>query len=94
MKLSVVGICLRSYLNRPRRGVDSSASDDAGPRRAFQQALTDLIDDHWGFYMDVHASAQCFVVGPNGPGDVSYVQIIETATDWEMFGFRIALVPD
>lgn len=46
-----------------------------------------------GFYMDVHDSAQCFVVGPNGPGDVSYIQIIETATDWQMFGFRLALVP-
>jgi len=45
-----------------------------------------------GFYMGVHASAQCFAVGPNGPGDVSYVQIIETAADWKMFGFRIALV--
>jgi len=47
-----------------------------------------------GFYMGGHASAQCFAVGSNGPGDFSYVQIIETATDWKMFGFRIALVPD
>jgi len=47
-----------------------------------------------GFYIGAHASAQGFVVGSNGPGDFSYVQIIETATDWKMFGFRLALVPD
>jgi hypothetical protein len=47
-----------------------------------------------GFYVGGHASAQCFAVGPNGPGDLSYVQLIETATEWKMFGFRIALVPE
>lgn len=47
-----------------------------------------------GFYPGVHDSTQCFAMGPNGPGDLSYVRIIETATDWKLFGFRLALVPD
>jgi len=30
----------------------------------------------------------------NGPGDVSYVDRIDTHPDWSTFGFRLALVPD
>ena len=46
------------------------------------------------FYMDARKDAELFVVGPNGPGDFSYVDRIETHPDWSMFGFRLALVPD
>jgi hypothetical protein len=46
------------------------------------------------FYMDARKDAALFVVGPNGPGDFSYVDRIETRPDWSMFGFRLALVPD
>jgi hypothetical protein len=45
-----------------------------------------------GWYWE-HGSAQCYVVGANGPGDFSYVEPVETAVDWKMFGFRIALAP-
>jgi hypothetical protein len=47
-----------------------------------------------GFYMDARKDAELFVVGPNRPGDFSYVDRIETHPDWSPFGFRLALVPD
>jgi hypothetical protein len=47
-----------------------------------------------GFYMDARKDAELFVVGPNRPGDFSYVDPIETHPDWSPFGFRLALVPD
>jgi hypothetical protein len=47
-----------------------------------------------GFYIDARKNAELFVVGPNGPGDVSYVDRIDTHPDWSTFGFRLALVPD
>ena len=46
-----------------------------------------------GYYAE-DQSAQCYVVGADGPMDFSYVEPLETATDWKMLGFRIALVPD
>lgn len=46
-----------------------------------------------GFYVDAHHNAQCFAVGANQPGDFSFVQPLETLSDWKMFGFRLALVP-
>ncbi len=46
-----------------------------------------------GFYTDGHHNAQCYAVGANQPGDFSFVHPIETASDWKMFGFRLALVP-
>lgn len=45
-----------------------------------------------GWYGE-HGSAQCYVVGANAPGDFSYVEAVETAADWTMLGFRIALAP-
>lgn len=47
-----------------------------------------------GFYMDARKDAALFVVGPDGPGDFSYVDRIETHPDWSSFGFRLALVPN
>jgi hypothetical protein len=47
-----------------------------------------------GFYADSHGNAQCFAVGPNGRGDLSFVHEVETESEWPMLGFRLALVPD
>ena len=47
-----------------------------------------------GFYRDEHGCANCFAVGSNGPGDYSYIREIDTESDWEFLGFRVALVPD
>jgi hypothetical protein len=45
-------------------------------------------------YRDDGGNAICFAVGSNGVGDFSYVQRIETDSDWTLLGFRAALVPD
>lgn len=47
-----------------------------------------------GYYRDDHGNATCYAVGSNSPKDYSYVQRIETDSDWTYLGFRIALVPD
>ena len=47
-----------------------------------------------GFYRDSHGNAQCFSVGPSGPNDFSFVQLIETEGEWKHLGFRLALVPE
>lgn len=47
-----------------------------------------------GFYRDEKGNAHCFAVGPNAPGDYSYLQRIETDSDWTYLGFRLALVPE
>lgn len=47
-----------------------------------------------GFYPDTRGNALCFAVGSSGPGDFSYVHLIETNTDWAMLGFRLALLPE
>ncbi|HYP30085.1 MAG TPA: hypothetical protein VE262_25495 [Blastocatellia bacterium] len=47
-----------------------------------------------GFYRDDHGNAKCYSVGPNGPGDFSYIHEIESGSDWTLLGFRIALVPE
>ena len=47
-----------------------------------------------GFYRDDHGNAQCFSVGPNGPGDFSFVHQVETESEWPLLGFRLALVRD
>jgi hypothetical protein len=47
-----------------------------------------------GFYPDAHGNALCFAVGSSGPGDYSYVHLIETNADWAMLGFRLALLPE
>ncbi len=45
-------------------------------------------------YRDDHGNAICFAVGSNSVNDFSYVQKIETESDWSLLGFRAALVPD
>lgn len=47
-----------------------------------------------GFYRDGAGNAKCYAVGPNGPGDFSYIHEIETNSDWTLLGFRLALVPE
>ena len=47
-----------------------------------------------GFYRDEHNNAKCYAVGSNQPGDFSYIHEIETESDWELLGFRVALVPN
>ena len=47
-----------------------------------------------GFYRDDHGNAQCFGVGPNGPGDFSFVHQVETESEWPLLGFRLALMPE
>jgi hypothetical protein len=47
-----------------------------------------------GFYRDDHGNAKCYAVGPNAPGDFSYIHEIETDSDWTLLGFRTALVPE
>jgi hypothetical protein len=45
-------------------------------------------------FRDDHGNAICFAVGSNAPGDFSYVQRVETNSDWTFLGFRAALIPD
>ena len=47
-----------------------------------------------GFYRDEHGNAKCYAVGSNAPGDFSYIHEIETTADWDLLGFRTALVPE
>lgn len=47
-----------------------------------------------GFYRDEKGSAHCYAVGSNAPGDFSHIHGIETASDWALLGFRMALVPE
>ena len=47
-----------------------------------------------GFYRDEKGNATCYAVGSNEPGDYSYIQRIETESDWTYLGFRVALVQD
>ncbi len=47
-----------------------------------------------GFYRDAKGNAHCFAVGSNAPQDYSYIQRIETDSDWTYLGFRLALVPE
>lgn len=46
-----------------------------------------------GFYRDERGNASCFAVGPNAPGDFSYIDVIE-GEEWSLTGFRLALLPD
>jgi len=45
-----------------------------------------------GFYRDEHRSAKCYEVGSNKPGDFSYIQAIDSDSEWELLGFRLALL--
>ena len=47
-----------------------------------------------GFYRDEHNNANCYIVGSNAPNDFSYIEEIDTASDWTYLGFRMAVVPD
>ena len=47
-----------------------------------------------GFYRDEKGNATCYAVGSNEPGDYSYIQRIETESDWTYLGFRVALVTE
>jgi hypothetical protein len=47
-----------------------------------------------GFYRDGQGNATCYAVGPNAPGDFSYINEVEGEADWSLMGFRVALVPD
>lgn len=46
-----------------------------------------------GFYRDERGNATCFAVGPNAPGDFSYIDVVE-GEEWSLTGFRLALLPD
>ena len=57
-------------------------------------ALTpDRERDHYQ-HRDEHDNAKCYVVGPNAPGDFSFIREIESDSDWTLLGFRTALVPE
>lgn len=47
-----------------------------------------------GFYSDAQGNATCYAVGPNMPGDFSFVRVIEGEEEWALAGFRVALVPE
>lgn len=47
-----------------------------------------------GFYRDRSNNAKCYAVGSNAPNDFSYIKEIEFDSDWELLGFRCALVPE
>jgi hypothetical protein len=47
-----------------------------------------------GFYRDERGNATCYAVGPNAPGDFSFVAEVEGEGDWSLAGFRLALVPE
>ncbi|HLM57390.1 MAG TPA: hypothetical protein VK422_14850 [Pyrinomonadaceae bacterium] len=47
-----------------------------------------------GFYRDAQGNATCYALGPNAPGDFSYITEIEGDTEWALAGFRVALVPE
>ncbi|CAN5424956.1 hypothetical protein BH10ACI1_BH10ACI1_06390 [soil metagenome] len=47
-----------------------------------------------GFYRDENDNANCYLVGSNAPNDFSYIEEIDTASDWTYLGFRMAIVPD
>ena len=47
-----------------------------------------------GFYRDAQGNATCYAVGPNGPGDFSFMASVEGDAEWSLMGFRVALVPD
>jgi hypothetical protein len=47
-----------------------------------------------GFYRDEQGNAKCYAVGSQGPGDFSYVHLVEGEEEWALAGFRVALVPE
>jgi len=47
-----------------------------------------------GFYRDEQGNAKCYAVGSSGPGDFSYVRVVEGEEEWALTGFRVALVPE
>jgi hypothetical protein len=47
-----------------------------------------------GFYRDEAGNATCYAVGPNAPGDFSFIGEVEGESEWALAGFRLAVVPD
>jgi hypothetical protein len=47
-----------------------------------------------GFYRDAAGNATCYAVGPNAPGDFSYVREVEGEAEWSLLGFRVAVIPE
>ena len=47
-----------------------------------------------GFYRDRNGNAKCYAVGSNAPEDFSYIKEVESEADWNLLGFRAALVPN
>ena len=47
-----------------------------------------------GFYRDAQGNATCYAVGPNAPGDFSFISVVEGDAEWSLMGFRVALLPD
>ncbi|HYP53618.1 MAG TPA: hypothetical protein VEQ42_08760 [Pyrinomonadaceae bacterium] len=47
-----------------------------------------------GFYRDAQGNATCYAVGPNAPGDFSFISEVEGDAEWSLMGFRVALVPE
>ncbi|HEX8852629.1 MAG TPA: hypothetical protein VF754_04035 [Pyrinomonadaceae bacterium] len=47
-----------------------------------------------GFYRDEAGNATCYAVGPNAPGDLSFISEVEGEAEWSLAGFRLAVVPD
>jgi hypothetical protein len=47
-----------------------------------------------GFYRDEAGNATCYVVGPNAPGDFSFIGEVEGEGSWSLAGFRVALLPE
>jgi hypothetical protein len=45
-----------------------------------------------GWYRE-NGTSRCYVVGADAPGDFSYLVSLEPHADWQLLGFRIALVP-
>ncbi|HYO62534.1 MAG TPA: hypothetical protein VER08_02645 [Pyrinomonadaceae bacterium] len=47
-----------------------------------------------GFYRDAQGNATCYAVGPNAPGDFSFISEVEGDAEWSLMGFRVALMPE
>lgn len=60
----------------------------------FHREWSDTESQELGFYRDEDGSAKCYAVGSNAPGDFSFIHEIETDSDWELLGFRTALIPE
>lgn len=60
----------------------------------FHREWSDTETLELGFYRDEQGNATCYAVGPNAPGDFSYIAEVEGEEEWSLMGFRVALVPE